>query len=31
MFIVQFSDFAKPDTLRLFAREVMPAVRAAAR
>jgi alkanesulfonate monooxygenase SsuD/methylene tetrahydromethanopterin reductase-like flavin-dependent oxidoreductase (luciferase family) len=30
-FIVQFSDFASPGTLRLFAREVMPAVRAAAR
>jgi alkanesulfonate monooxygenase SsuD/methylene tetrahydromethanopterin reductase-like flavin-dependent oxidoreductase (luciferase family) len=31
MFIVQFSDFATPGALRLFAREVMPAVRAAAR
>jgi alkanesulfonate monooxygenase SsuD/methylene tetrahydromethanopterin reductase-like flavin-dependent oxidoreductase (luciferase family) len=31
MFIVQFTDFATPGTLRLFAREVMPAVRAAAR
>ena len=31
MFIIQFSDFAAPGTLRLFAREVMPAVRAAVR
>jgi alkanesulfonate monooxygenase SsuD/methylene tetrahydromethanopterin reductase-like flavin-dependent oxidoreductase (luciferase family) len=31
LFIVQFSDFASRDTLRLFAREVMPAVSAAAR
>ena len=31
MFIIQFSDFATPGTLRLFAREVMPAVRAAVR
>jgi alkanesulfonate monooxygenase SsuD/methylene tetrahydromethanopterin reductase-like flavin-dependent oxidoreductase (luciferase family) len=31
MFIIQFSDFATPATLRLFAREVMPAVRAAVR
>lgn len=29
LFICQFSDFATPRTLRLFAREVMPAVRSA--
>jgi alkanesulfonate monooxygenase SsuD/methylene tetrahydromethanopterin reductase-like flavin-dependent oxidoreductase (luciferase family) len=29
MFIIQFSDFATPRTLRLFAREVIPAVEAA--
>ena len=31
LFVVQFSDFATAATLRLFAREVMPAVRSATR
>ena len=31
LFIVAFTDFATPETLRLFSREVMPATQAAAR